>query len=138
VQVGQTETVVDGVSIAFGSNNFAHPRGSELKRMCGEITKRIAAVGHCPDVSWATRRGSKEARTQSLSYHSERIAIAWNLLVTPPGTPIRLTKNLRVCGDCHAATKFIAAVYGRVIEVRDKSRWHVFGTDGKCSCGDYF
>jgi hypothetical protein len=77
-------------------------------------------------------------RTKSLCYHSERIAIAYNLLVTPPGTPIRLTKNLRVCGDCHNATKHIAREYKRVIEVRDKSRWHVFGTDGKCSCGDYF
>jgi hypothetical protein len=27
------------------------------------------------------------------------------LLSTPPGIPIRIVKNLRVCGDCHTATK---------------------------------
>ncbi|KAJ0798086.1 putative DYW domain-containing protein [Helianthus annuus] len=46
-------------------------------------------------------------------------------------------KNLRVCGGCHEATKFISAIEKREIIVGDNSRFHHF-KEGKCSCGDYW
>jgi hypothetical protein len=58
---------------------------------------------------------------------------------TPPGTTIRVFKNLRVCPDCHEATKFIARLTGRDIVVRDAHRFHHFSGSGQhCSCGDYW
>ncbi|KAK4357952.1 hypothetical protein RND71_023562 [Anisodus tanguticus] len=33
---------------------------------------------------------------------------AFGLIFIPPGLPIRVVKNLRVCGDCHTATKIIS------------------------------
>eukprot|EP00455_Lapot_gusevi_P006944 TRINITY_DN1298_c0_g2_i1.p1 TRINITY_DN1298_c0_g2~~TRINITY_DN1298_c0_g2_i1.p1 ORF type:complete len:312 (-),score=47.74 TRINITY_DN1298_c0_g2_i1:174-1109(-) len=138
VQVGVSSTDIDGVITSFGPADFSHPRGAELYQTCVDMANRIASAGHEPDVSWATRHEDHEARRLSLCFHSERIAIAWNLLTTPAGRRIRITKNLRVCGDCHEATKVIARVYGREISVRDRSRWHEFRTDGTCSCRDFF
>ncbi|KAF5770516.1 putative DYW domain-containing protein [Helianthus annuus] len=69
--------------------------------------------------------------------HSERLAIAFGLLNLPPGVPIRAAKNLRVCNDCHSATKFISKVVEREIIVRDVKRFNYF-KDRKCSCGDYW
>ncbi|CAF1535787.1 unnamed protein product, partial [Adineta ricciae] len=51
---------------------------------------------------------------------------------------IQITKNLRVCGDCHQATKLIAAIRRCHIVVRDANRIHHFDPDGHCSCNDYF
>lgn len=78
-----------------------------------------------------------ERMEQSLCHHSEKLAIAFGLMNTSPGTPIRVVKNLRVCGDCHSATKFISKIVQREIVVRDANRYHHF-KDGLCSCGDYW
>ncbi|CAD6214729.1 unnamed protein product [Miscanthus lutarioriparius] len=80
----------------------------------------------------AAVRAKRRRRTRS-----ERLAIAFGLVSTPPGTPLRVMKNLRICGDCHNAVKLIAKVTGREIVVRDNKRFHHF-KDGACSCGDYW
>ncbi|CAI0515505.1 unnamed protein product [Linum tenue] len=69
--------------------------------------------------------------------HSERLAIAFGLLKTDPGTPLQVMKNLRVCRDCHTWTKFTSKLMKREILVRDANRFHLF-RDGSCSCGDYW
>ncbi|KAH6558019.1 hypothetical protein KP509_1Z081600 [Ceratopteris richardii] len=69
--------------------------------------------------------------------HSERLAVAFGLINTSPGTPLRITKNLRICGDCHAAFRFISDSEGREIFARDSSGFHHF-KNGTCSCGDYW
>lgn len=52
-------------------------------------------------------------------YHSEKLAIAFGLISTPPKTPLHIYTNLRVCDDCHTATKFISKLEERAIIVRD-------------------
>lgn len=69
--------------------------------------------------------------------HSERLAIAFGLLSTPAGSLIRITKNLRVCVDCHNVTKLISKMVRRELIVRDANRFHHF-VNGKCSCNDYW
>lgn len=69
--------------------------------------------------------------------HSEKLAIAFGLIKTSCKTPIRVMKNLRVCSDCHSATKLISKIYDREIIVRDQSRFHHF-KNGSCSCSDYW
>ncbi|KAK7260882.1 hypothetical protein RIF29_27181 [Crotalaria pallida] len=68
----------------------------------------------------------EEEKEDALHKHNEKLAIAFALLKTKPGTPIRIVKNLRVCEDCHCATKFISKVYDRDIIVRDRNRFHHF------------
>ncbi|KAJ0911286.1 putative DYW domain-containing protein [Helianthus annuus] len=77
-----------------------------------------------------------DLQEQMVSTHSEKLAIAFGLLNTRPGTTIHIRKNLRVCGDCHNATKYISLVENREIIVRDLHRFHHF-KNGICSCGDY-
>ncbi|KAI4348053.1 hypothetical protein L6164_008814 [Bauhinia variegata] len=66
-----------------------------------------------------------------LTVHSEKLAIVFAILNTQPGTPIRITKNLRVCGDCHIAAKLISKIVPREIVVRDTNRFHHFKDGAK-------
>ncbi|ESR60068.1 hypothetical protein CICLE_v10018187mg [Citrus x clementina] len=78
-----------------------------------------------------------EEKEYNLKHHSEKLAIAFALMNTPAGVPIRVMKNLRVCSDCHVAIKYISEIKNREIVVRDASRFYHF-RNGKCSCGDYW
>jgi pentatricopeptide repeat protein len=113
-----------------------HENGS-LHSMHSEMMDRLQRSGYVPDASVVTLGDPFSDRQRSVCYHSEKIAIAYGLLVSPPIEPLRITKNLRVCPDCHSATKLVTLIYGREIVLRDNSRHHHF-KDGKCSCGDYW
>ncbi|CAI0405184.1 unnamed protein product [Linum tenue] len=76
-------------------------------------------------------------KIKMLGHHSERLAIAFGLIFIPRHCPIRIVKNLRVCRDCHNATKYISKITQREILVRDAVRFHLF-KDGACSCGDFW
>lgn len=79
----------------------------------------------------------EETKENMLWDHSERLAIAFVLINTGPNTIIRITKNLRVCRDCHTVIKLISKITCREIIMRDIRRFHHF-RDGFCSCGDYW
>jgi len=102
-----------------------------------ELHEQIRAAGYVPDTRHVLHDVDEGAKARALMYHSERLAIAFGLVSTPPGTLLRVMKNLRICGDCHNAVKLIAKVTGREIVVRDNKRFHHF-KDGVCSCGDYW
>ncbi|KAH6772671.1 Tetratricopeptide repeat superfamily protein [Perilla frutescens var. hirtella] len=92
---------------------------------------------YVPDTRYVLHDIDQEAKEQALLYHSERLAIAYGLISTPARQPLRIIKNLRVCGDCHNAIKIMSRVVGRELIVRDNKRFHHF-KDGKCSCNDYW
>ncbi|KAK4401648.1 Pentatricopeptide repeat-containing protein, mitochondrial [Sesamum angolense] len=92
---------------------------------------------YVPDTRYVLHDIDQEAKEQALLYHSERLAIAYGLISTPARTPLRIIKNLRVCGDCHNAIKIMSRIVGRELIVRDNKRFHHF-KDGKCSCNDYW
>ncbi|KAK7261843.1 hypothetical protein RIF29_28166 [Crotalaria pallida] len=79
----------------------------------------------------------EEEKERVLLGHSEKLAVAFGLINTGKGETIRIRKNLRLCEDCHAVTKFISKFANREILVRDVNRFHRF-RDGVCSCGDYW
>ncbi|GJY31162.1 pentatricopeptide repeat-containing protein [Tanacetum coccineum] len=103
-----------------------------LKDLDEEMRRR----GYVPDVSFVLRDIGEKDKENQLFWHSERLAVAYGLLKSVPGSVIRVVKNLRVCGDCHTVLKFISSISGREIVVRDASRFHHF-KDGKCSCSDF-
>jgi len=80
---------------------------------------------------------AEEQKEELIWYHSEKLALAYGLLKIPPSQQITIFKNLRVCGDCHAAMQFTSKVFKRDIVVRDANRFHHF-SNGKCSCKGYF
>jgi len=124
----------------FVAEDSSHPMIKEIHQYLEEMLRKMKQAGYVPDVRWAlvkddeTGQGEKEIR---LGYHSEKLAVAFGLISTKDGEPILVVKNLRICGDCHNAIKFISAISGREITVRDAHRFHCF-KDGQCSCGDYW
>ncbi|KAD3067629.1 hypothetical protein R6Q59_018331 [Mikania micrantha] len=121
----------------FVSGDFSHPQSKQLHGFLETLSERLKQEGYVPDTSCVLHNVNEEEKETLLCGHSERLAIAFGLLNLPPGVPIRVAKNLRVCNDCHSATKFISKVVEREIIVRDVRRFHYF-KDGKCSCGDYW
>ncbi|KAF7074846.1 hypothetical protein CFC21_079663 [Triticum aestivum] len=115
----------------------AQAKRKEAYEKVRELHEEIRAAGYVPDTRFVLHDIDEAAKERALMYHSERLAIAFGLVSTPPGTPLRVMKNLRICGDCHSAVKLIAKVTGREIIVRDNKRFHHF-KDGGCSCGDYW
>ncbi|XP_010517298.1 PREDICTED: pentatricopeptide repeat-containing protein At2g15690-like [Camelina sativa] len=102
--------------------------------------KEMAAkkgVVYVPDTRFVLHDIDQEAKEQALLYHSERLAIAYGIICTPPRKTLTIIKNLRVCGDCHNFIKIMSKIIGRELIVRDNKRFHHFKA-GKCSCGDYW
>eukprot|EP01018_Ginkgo_biloba_P025327 Gb_09957 [translate_table: standard] len=115
----------------------SHPQTDKIYAMLEALALQIKEAGYVPETSFVLHVVEGELKEHFLCYHSEKLAIAFGLINTPLETTIRIIKNLRMCGDCHNATKFISKIVGREIVVRDASRFHHF-MDGLCSCGDYW
>nr|GMD72069.1 putative pentatricopeptide repeat-containing protein At3g23330 [Ipomoea batatas] len=122
---------------AFVSGDKSHPQYIQIEMALQDILERLKLEGYVPETSEALHDVDEEQKHDLFFAHSERLAIAFAIINTPAGTTIRVTKNLRVCVDCHTATKFISKIMGREIIVRDNNRYHHF-KDGVCSCGDYW
>uniref|UniRef100_A0A1D1Y4L9 Pentatricopeptide repeat-containing protein At1g47580, chloroplastic n=1 Tax=Anthurium amnicola TaxID=1678845 RepID=A0A1D1Y4L9_9ARAE len=119
------------------SGNSSDPKRREAYEKVRELHKQMREAGYVPDTRFVLHDIDEEAKERALMYHSERLAIAFGLISTPPGTTLRIMKNLRICGDCHNAVKVMSKIVDREIIVRDNKRFHHF-RDGACSCGDYW
>ncbi|KAG6639277.1 hypothetical protein CIPAW_10G087900 [Carya illinoinensis] len=121
----------------FTIGDRSQPQSEDIYAMLAEITKLLKLEGYVPHTANVLADIEEEEKENALLYHSEKIAIAFMLINTTPGTPIRVVKNLRACADCHLAIKLISKVFKREIAVRDRSRFHHF-RNGDCSCQDYW
>ncbi|XP_042413522.1 pentatricopeptide repeat-containing protein At5g48910-like [Zingiber officinale] len=128
---------VNGRIHEFVVEDNTHPQSRKIHLMLAEMADKLHEAGYVPDTTQVTLNIEKEEKESTLLYHSEKIAIAFGLISTNPGTTLHVVKNLRICGDCHSSIKLIAKVYGRRIIVRDRSRFHHF-EEGLCSCNDYW
>ncbi|XP_073011538.1 pentatricopeptide repeat-containing protein At1g11290, chloroplastic [Typha latifolia] len=120
----------------FYSGTTNHPQAERIYTRLARLIDEIKAAGYVPDMD-LIHDVEEDVKEQLLNSHSEKLAITFGLINTTPGTTIQIRKNLRVCNDCHNATKFISLVTGREIIVRDMQRFHHF-KNGLCSCGDYW
>ncbi|XP_047325383.1 pentatricopeptide repeat-containing protein At1g56690, mitochondrial-like [Impatiens glandulifera] len=120
-----------------GGESTPHPEHLMIIKKLEELSGLLKEAGYAPDSSFTLHDIDEEEKVQSLGHHSEKLAVAYGLLKVPKGMPIRVMKNLRVCGDCHSAIKLIAMVTKRVVILRDANRFHHF-ENGSCSCHDYW
>ncbi|OMO96251.1 hypothetical protein COLO4_15425 [Corchorus olitorius] len=134
---GLSSIEINGNLHEFIMGDKAHPQIEKINGMVSEMVKKLKEAGYMADTSAILRDIDEEEKETALNYHSEKLAMAFGLISTAPGTPIRIVKNLRVCNDCHTATKLLSKIYDRVIIVRDRKRFHRF-SQGICSCGDYW
>uniref|UniRef100_A0A7N0TG16 DYW domain-containing protein n=1 Tax=Kalanchoe fedtschenkoi TaxID=63787 RepID=A0A7N0TG16_KALFE len=114
-----------------------HPQTDAIYAKLKDLRQQVEAVGYRPDTSPVLYDMEEDAKMNMLWDHSERLAIALALINTRPGTVIRVTKNLRVCSDCHEVTKVISKLMSREIIMRDMRRFHHF-KNGTCSCCDHW
>lgn len=121
----------------FVSGDENHPDYPQISKGLQDLMERMELEGYIPDTNMVLHDVDDEQKGYMLSEHSERLAIAFGVISTPEGTTVRVTKNLRVCVDCHTASKYISKILNREIIVRDVVRFHHF-KDGKCSCGDFW
>ncbi|XP_015874755.2 pentatricopeptide repeat-containing protein At1g56690, mitochondrial-like [Ziziphus jujuba] len=125
------------VHMFTGGENMGHPEHALIMKMLEKLGGLLREAGYSPDGSFVLHDVDEEEKVHSLRHHSEKLAVAYGLLKVPEPMPIRVMKNLRVCGDCHSAIKLIAKVTAREIILRDANRFHHF-KDGVCSCRDYW
>ncbi|XP_057982152.1 putative pentatricopeptide repeat-containing protein At5g52630 [Malania oleifera] len=121
----------------FASGDRSHPKTKEIYQKLEEIGDEMERAGYIADTSFVLHEVDGAEKNLAIRYHSERLAIAFGLITFPLERPITVMKNLRVCGDCHTAIKFMSKCSARIIILRDNNRFHRF-EDGKCSCGDYW
>ncbi|KAL6906464.1 hypothetical protein ACP4OV_004065 [Aristida adscensionis] len=134
---GYSLVEVRGKRYAFVMEDQSHPQHQEILKMVTKLDSEMIKMGYVPRTEFVYHDLEESVKVQLLSYHSERLAIAFGLLNTTPGTRLVIIKNLRVCGNCHEAIKYISKITAREIVVRDAKRFHHF-IDGACSCGGYW
>ncbi|KAL8225631.1 hypothetical protein R6Q57_018188 [Mikania cordata] len=128
---------VDNMVHVFLVDDTKHPEVQMVYKYLEELVFKMKKLGYVPDTKYVLHDMENEQKEYALSTHSEKLAVAFGLLRLPCGAMIRVFKNLRICGDCHNAFKFMSQVVGREIVIRDGKRFHHF-KNGKCSCGNYW
>nr|GMD12023.1 pentatricopeptide repeat-containing protein At4g02750 [Ipomoea batatas]GME11152.1 pentatricopeptide repeat-containing protein At4g02750 [Ipomoea batatas] len=121
----------------FSVGDSTHPDSARIYAFLEDLELRMKHEGYVVATKLVLHDVDEEEKAHMLKYHSEKLAVAFAILNVPTGRPIRVIKNLRVCGDCHTAIKLISKIVGRSIILRDNNRFHHFN-DGKCTCGDYW
>ncbi|GAB2218223.1 hypothetical protein Droror1_Dr00001442 [Drosera rotundifolia] len=134
---GCTLIEVGNTSHVFMSGDKSHPQSAAIYKKLEMLIAKMKVAGFQTEASSTLHDVEEEEKELMVNVHSEKLAIAFGLISTEPGTEIRIFKNLRVCIDCHNATKFMSKITDRIIIVRDANRFHHF-QDGVCSCGDYW
>ncbi|OVA00090.1 Ribonuclease T2-like [Macleaya cordata] len=113
---GCSTTEINGEVHEFVVDDDAHPRKKEIYEMLDEIEKQVKLAGYVADMSAELHDLGAQEKGSALTYHSEKLAIAFGVLATPPNTKIRVAKNLRTCVDCHNFAKVVSSVYNRELE----------------------
>jgi len=128
---------IQGKSTTFVSADSAHPQAKTILSLLHNLRIKMKNEGYSPKMRYALINADDTEKEVALCGHSEKLAVAFGILNLSPGRTIRVTKNLRVCGDCHEMVKFMSKTTRREIILRDSNRFHHF-KDGFCSCGDFW
>eukprot|EP01018_Ginkgo_biloba_P029185 Gb_18412 [translate_table: standard] len=121
----------------FVTGDKSHSQSEKIYAVLENLAGQMKEAGYVPDKNFVLHDVEEEEKDYILRIHSEKLAISFGLLNTSPGACIQISKNLRVCGDCHSAIKFISKIVKQEIILRDTNRFHHF-KDGSCSCRNYW
>nr|XP_027109517.1 pentatricopeptide repeat-containing protein At3g46790, chloroplastic-like [Coffea arabica] len=114
-----------------------NPQIEQIHALLIKLFIEMKEKGYVPKTKVVLYDLEADEKERIILGHSEKLAVAFGLINNSKGETIRITKNLRLCEDCHSFTKFISKFAGREILVRDVNRFHHF-KDGVCSCADYW
>ncbi|KAM0939787.1 putative tetratricopeptide-like helical domain superfamily, DYW domain-containing protein [Dioscorea sansibarensis] len=121
----------------FVVGDYNHPRFCEIYAKLEDLENEMKRLAYKVETHCDLHDVEVDKKQELLRHHSEKLALAFGLISLPSGLPIRIKKNLRICGDCHSFMKFASRISGREIIVRDTNRFHHFRS-GSCSCQDFW
>ncbi|KAJ7981995.1 Pentatricopeptide repeat-containing protein [Quillaja saponaria] len=121
----------------FVVGDKTNKQSDEIYEFLNDMGKKMSLAGYKPNTDFVLQDVDQEEKANSLCNHSEKLAVAFGILNLNGQSSIRVFKNLRICGDCHNAIKYMAKIVGVHIIVRDSFRFHHF-KDGCCSCNDFW
>lgn len=125
------------VNIFVAGDNGSHPQTKRIESLLERLQSKMKEEGSSPKMQYALVHANDLEKEVVMCGHSEKRAMAFGILSLLPRQTIRVTKNMRVCGDCHEMGKFLSKTFGREIVLRDFSRFHHF-KDGTCSCRGFW
>ncbi|KAK2967414.1 hypothetical protein RJ640_022346 [Escallonia rubra] len=134
---GKSWIVMRGDIHCFKAGDKSHAQSDAIYAKLSSLMSSVKEGGYIPDLRWVLHDEEDEEKMKRLFSHSEKLAIAYGLINVSSGAPISITKNLRICGDCHEFSKHVSKLVQREIVLRDGSRFHRF-VNGVCSCKDYW
>lgn len=129
--------IKDRIHSFVAGGGFEFRNSDEYTKVWNELTEAMEKRGYKPDTGVVLHDIDEEMKAKWVCGHSERLATVFALIHRGSGLPIRITKNLRVCADCHTWMKFVSEVTRSKIILRDTNRFHHF-YEGTCSCNDYW
>src|SRR6185312_13209302 len=97
----------------FLAHDRSHPWYDRIIDALNVFSEKMARQGYVPNTEDVFQDIEEEQKRYVLCGHSEKLAIVFGIISTPPGTTIRVIKNLRVCIDCHTVTKYISKLAER-------------------------
>ncbi|KAH6802978.1 Pentatricopeptide repeat superfamily protein [Perilla frutescens var. frutescens] len=122
-------------SFMVGERN--HPRIAEIYSRLDKLLEEMEKLGFKGHIEHDLHDVEDDHKRELLKHHSEKLAFTLGLMCLPSSVPIRIMKNLRICGDCHQFMKVASALTRHEIIVRDNNRFHHF-REGYCSCGEFW
>ncbi|XP_047334058.1 pentatricopeptide repeat-containing protein At5g03800 [Impatiens glandulifera] len=122
---------------SFYARDQTHPRSKDVWAGLEILILECLKVGYVADTRFVLHEVGERQKKDFLFYHSAKLATSYGLLTTKRGKPVRVVKNVVLCGDCHTFMKYVSVVTRKEIHFRDASGFHCF-RDGLCSCKDYW
>ncbi|MGV7343272.1 hypothetical protein PJI17_31740, partial [Mycobacterium kansasii] len=80
---------IDRKMHAFVSGDREHPQYHKIDEMLKALIAKIELAGYVPDTKIIFQDVMEDVKRDMLYHHSEKLAIAFGLLRTQPGTAIR-------------------------------------------------
>ena len=118
---------------AFKGGESCHPEFEEILETWEKLAKKMELSGYFP-LDPVFENEEKEMDPFSC-LHTEKLALCLGIISSSARHPIRVSKNIRMCIDCHTSAKLISRIVGREIFVKDVCFYHHM-KDGICSCQD--
>ncbi|XP_057438200.1 pentatricopeptide repeat-containing protein At5g03800 isoform X2 [Lotus japonicus] len=122
---------------SFYARDRSHSQEKDIYSGLEILILECLKAGYEPDTSFVLHEVEEHQKKNFLFYHSSKLAATYGILMTKPGKPIQIVKNILLCGDCHTFLKYASIVTKRDIFLRDSSGFHCF-SNGQCSCNDYW
>ncbi|RVX22459.1 Pentatricopeptide repeat-containing protein DOT4, chloroplastic [Vitis vinifera] len=125
--------LLSNIYVSSGMWDFAKNLRSFMRGRMGQLARKMELSGYFP-LDPVFDDEEKELDPFSC-LHTEKLAICFGIISSNTYRPVHVSKNIRMCIDCHTSAKLISKIDGREIFVKDVCFYHHM-KDGICSCQD--